>query len=156
MTRFFVLSLVLLSASRIDAAPVPPEFQGDWVLAAAACTAPLRARIDVAKLTLINGADMESFGGVEMASGFFPPDYTGIQQVVLTEVDTGDQPVTATFNYQEKKGVALIELMSPQPFRRPNPAMEKLNARFAKLDLVKRFPLHKLPLKRCAAAARGR
>jgi hypothetical protein len=90
-----------------------------------------------------------------MASGFFPPDYNGIQQVVLTEVASGDQPVTVTFNYQEKKGAAQMELAAPYPVRAPNAAMQKLNARLTKLDLRKRFPLHDVPLKHCATAGRA-
>ena len=150
-----LMSALLLTAAPAAAAPVPPEFLGEWVAASAACTAPARIRIEAARLTLVNGADMESFGGVEIATGFFPPDYSGIQQALLTEVDTGDQPVTGTFNYQEKKGVALFEFMAPQPVRAPNAAMQRLNARFAKLNLQKRFPLHQVPLKRCPAGGRA-
>lgn len=153
MTKPSLLTAALvLAALPAAAAPVPAEFLGDWVAASAACTAPVKVRLEATRLTLVNGADMESFGGVEMATGFFPPDYSGIQQVVLTEVDTGDQPVTVTFNFQEKKGVAQMELAAPYPVRAPNAAMQKLNARLTKLDLRKRFPLHNVALKRCPRA----
>ena len=78
-----LMSALLLTAAPAAAAPVPPEFLGEWVAASAACTAPARIRIEAARLTLVNGADMESFGGVEIATGFFPPDYSGIQQALL-------------------------------------------------------------------------
>src|SRR5262245_17896556 len=105
MTRHLAAALLLLSAAAVPAAAqVPAEFQGEWVAASAACTAPLRARIEAARLTLVNGADMESFAGIEMAGpSYFGPDYSGISRVLITEFD-GAQPVTATFNVEEKKG----------------------------------------------------
>src|SRR5687767_5639117 len=109
----------LFAAARAGA-QVPSEFQGEWVLAAAACEAPLRMRLETTRLTLVNGADQESFGGIEMAGpAYFGPEYRGIMAVAITEF-TGDQPVTATFNVQEKKGVAQLELASPTPGRAPN------------------------------------
>src|SRR5688572_9944285 len=103
-------ALTLLLAAAPAAAQVPAEFQGEWVAASAACTAPVRARVEAARLTLVNGADMESFGGIEMAGpSYFGPDYSGISRVLITEFE-GAQPVTAVFNVDEKKGVAQLEL----------------------------------------------
>jgi len=148
--------LLLLIAASPGAAQVPAEFQGEWVSASAACTAPLRARIEGARLTLVNGADMESFGGIEMAGpSYFGPEYRGIQAVLITEFE-GAQPVTATFNVEEKKGVAQFELGVPTPANPANTVAAAHNARLAKLSLRKRFPLQAVPLKRCPAAARGR
>ena len=131
---------------------VPAEFQGDWVAASAACTAPARVRIAAASITLVNAADKESLGAVEMSGpGFFPPDYKGIMQVAISELG-GDQPVSVTFNYQEKRGVALAEMAPPGPDARGNTALNALNARLRKLKLAKRFPLHLVPLKKCPAA----
>src|SRR5690349_10336074 len=142
MTRHLsaALPLLLLAAAPV-ATQVPAEFQGEWVAASAACTAPLRARIDAARLTLVNGADMESFGGIEMAGpGYFGPEYKGIQAVLITEFD-GAQPVTATFNVDEKKGVAQFELGVPTPANPANKVAAAANARLTKLNLRKRFPL---------------
>ena len=148
----FVLCLAAVPAT----AQVPAEFQGEWVAASAACTAPLRARIEAARLTLVNGADMESFGGIEMAGpSYFGPDYSGISRVLITEFE-GAQPVTATFNVDEKKGVAQFELGVPTPAHPANKVAAASNARLAKLNLRKRFALQAVPLKRCPAAARGR
>jgi hypothetical protein len=131
---------------------VPAEFQGDWVAASATCTAPARIRIAATSVTLVNAADKESLGAVEMAGpGFFPPDYNGIQQVAISELG-GDQPVGVTFNYQEKRGVALADMAVPGPDRPGSAALNTLNARLRKLNLVKRFPLHQVPLKKCPAA----
>ena len=150
-----LIPALLLAAAPALAAPVPAEFQGDWVAASAACTAPARVRIEAARLTLVNGADMESFAGIEMAGpSYFGPDYNGIQAVLITEFE-GAQPVTAMFNVNEKKGVAQLELGVPTPAHPANKVAAASNARLAKLNLRKRFPLQNVPLKRCAAAGRA-
>jgi hypothetical protein len=156
MGRYITSSAVLLFlAASTATAQVPAEFHGEWVAASAACTAPLRARFEAARVTLVNGADMESFGGIEMAGpGFFGPEYKGIQQVLISEFE-GDQPVRATFNFEEKKGVTALELNVPTPAHPANKVAAAANARLAKLNLVKRFPLQNVPLKRCAPAGRG-
>jgi hypothetical protein len=152
MRRHLLASAVLLVlAAGSVAAQVPPEFQGDWVLASAACTAPLKARIEAAKVTLINGADMESFAGIAMVGpSYFGPDYKGIQAVLITEFE-GAQPVTATFNVEEKKGVAQLELGVPTPAHPANKVAAASNARLATLALRKRFALQNVPLKKCPA-----
>lgn len=102
------------------------------------------------RLTLANGSDSESIGGIEMAGpGYFPPNYTGVMAVLLTEFE-GHQPVTATFNLNEKKGVAQVEFTPVMPGK-STPQLAKYNAHITKLNLAKRFPLDKVPLKRCVA-----
>ena len=151
-----LLPALILAATQATAAPVPAEFQGDWVAASAACTAPIRARVEATRLTLVNGAEVESFDGMEMApSDYFGPDYTGIQRVAIAEFE-GAQPVTATFNINEKKGVAQLELAVPTPANPANKVAMASNARLTKLNLRTRFPLHQIALKRCPAAGRGR
>jgi hypothetical protein len=156
MGRYVVASAVLLFLGTAPAtAQVPAEFHGEWVAASAACTAPLRVRVEAARVTLLNGADMESFGGIEIAGpSYFGPDYRGIQSVLITEFE-GDQPVRATLNADEKKGVVVLELGVPTPANPANKVAMASNARLAKLNLVKRFPLQNAPLKKCAAAGRG-
>jgi hypothetical protein len=132
------------------AAQVPVEFQGDWVAAQSACDAPVRFRVEAAKLTLLNGADSQSFGDVEMAGpAYWGPDYKGGIEAVAFAEFSGDQPVIATFNASGKKGVAQLEFGQPTPG--PGPALAALNARYQKLNLVKRFPINKVPLKKCPA-----
>ena len=144
----FVLALGLVNAPPVSA-QVPAEFTGEWVSAAAACTSPVRVRVEAARITLVNGADSEGFGGVEMAGpSFFGPDYRGISAVAIAELDK-DAPVQMTFNYNEKKGVGWAELASPIAGN-VNAIGKALNARLSKLNLVKRFPLHHVPLKKCA------
>jgi len=131
-------------------AVVPPEFQGTWVSAKAACESPVRARIGADKLMLDSGSDSEALGGIEMAGpGYFPPGYGGIMAVLITEFD-GEQPAMVTFNVGEKKGTAVIEFSPVMPGK-ATPLLAKYNARISKLNLAARFPLNKVTLKRCAA-----
>lgn len=154
-TRPSLAIAVLMLAAVPAAAQVPAEFQGEWVAASAACTAPARVRFEAARVTLINGADMESFGGIEMAGpSYFGPDYAGIQRVLISEFE-GAQPLTATFNVNEKKGVGQLELGVPTPAHPANKVAAASNARLAKLSLRTRFPLQNVPLKRCPAAGRA-
>ena len=84
-----------------------------------------------------------------------PSDYSGrttrgIQRVAIAEFE-GAQPVTATFNLNEKKGVLQLELAVPTPANPANKVATAANARLAKLNLRKRFPLQNVPLKKCPA-----
>jgi hypothetical protein len=146
------LLLSLTFASAASAAGVPATFQGTWVPARSACDSPLRLTVGADRITLANGGDRESLGGIEMAGpGYFPPGYAGIMAVLITEFD-GQQPATMTFNANEKKGAVLIEFAPLMPGK-PTPQLTTYNARIGKLGLAKRFPIDKVALKRCAATA---
>ena len=98
-------------------------------------------------MTLVNGSDKQLLGGIEMAGpGYFAPGYRGIQAVLITEFE-GNQPATMIFNAEEKKGVAQIDFSPVMPGT--GPALKALNAHLTKLNLAKRFPLNKVPLKKC-------
>jgi hypothetical protein len=128
---------------------VPREFQGTWVPVNANCQSPVRVQVSAQVLTLVNGKDSAAIGGIEMAGpGYFAPDYRGIMAVLITEFN-GHQPVTALFNYGEKRGAAQVEF-SPVIARAANAQSKAYNARISKLNLAKRFPLNKVPLKKCA------
>lgn len=139
--------LALTGAARPAAAQVPAEFTGDWVPASAMCSSPARIRVEAAKITLVNGADSEAFGGIEMAGpGFFGPDYRGISAVAMAEFDK-DQPVQMYFNYNEKKGVAQAELATPitANVNALNAIGKALNARLSKLNLISVSPSTRCP-----------
>jgi hypothetical protein len=141
----------------VAAAPraVPAEFQGRWVPSKASCESPLAVVIAADRLTLVNGKDTQAWSEIEMAGpGFFGRDYRGIMAVLITEV-SGHQPVTASFNVGEKKGVAQLDFSPVQPGK-STPQLKAYNAHISKLNLAKRFPLDKVSLKKCAAAASGR
>lgn len=128
----------------------PAEFQGTWVPKQASCESPLRMVVAADRVTLTNGKDSQSLGGIDMAGpGFFPPNYRGIQAVLFTEF-SGHQPVIVTFNAGEKKGAALAEYSPVQPAPKPTAQLKAYNAHISKLNLAKRFPLDKAPLKKCS------
>jgi len=105
--------------------------------------------VDADRLTLEQGSDRQELGGIEMAGpGYFPPDYRGVMAVLITEFD-GQQPVTVTFNPDEKKGSALAEFSRATPGK-ATPQLAVYNKRITTLNLAKRFALDKVPLKKCA------
>ena len=143
------LSLAVTAPSVVAASTVPAQFQGKWVPTKATCESPVRMQITADQLTLVNGKDTQALGEIEMAGpGYFPPGYRGIMAVLITEF-SGQQPATATFNVGEKKGVAQIEFSPVQPGTQ-TAMLKAYNARISKLNLAKRFPLDKAPLKKCA------
>ena len=128
---------------------VPAQFHGTWVAGNATCDSPVRVQVAALVLTLVNGNDSAALGGIEMAGpGYFPPGYRGIEAVLFTEF-SGHQPAVMTFNAGEKKGVAQMAFASMTP-RKGNAQLDALNARIAKLNLAKRFPINNVPLKKCA------
>jgi hypothetical protein len=132
--------------------PVPAEWQGTWVPVKAACESPVRVVITADRLSLMNGNDKQAIGGIEMAGpAYWGPDYQGIEAVLITEFD-GQQPVTATFNVGEKKGIAQVAFAAVQPGEAGNALLAAYNKRIKELNLAKRFPLDLVPLKKCAAA----
>lgn len=152
ITNIAIAASLLVVAAGISGvaaqSTVPAEFQGTWVPANANCQSPVRVQVSAQVLTLVNGKDSAAIGGIEMAGpGYFPPDYRGIEAVLITEFN-GQQPVTAMFNYGEKKGAAQVGF-STLITGAANAQAKAHNARISKLNLAQRFPLNKVPLKKC-------
>jgi hypothetical protein len=127
---------------------VPKEFHGSWVPVKAGCDSTLRVTVAADRVTLANGKDSQSLGGIDMAGpGYFAPGYRGIMAVLFTEF-SGHQPVILHFNAAEKKGVAQAEFAAPISSA-PTPHAKAYNAHIAKMNLAKRFPLDKDALKKC-------
>lgn len=152
--RIFAIRVLLVIAAITGASGataenlVPAGFQGKWVPAQATCASPVAVLITADRLTLVNGNDREALGGIEMAGpGYFAPDYNGIMAVLITEF-AGQQPLTATFNVGEKKGVVQVEFAPVMPGA-SNAQLRAYNARISKLNLAKRYPLNAVPLKKC-------
>ena len=142
------LAITVLSMGAAAQKTVPTEHQGRWVPAKGACDSPAAVVVAADRVTLINGKDTETLSDIEMAGpGWFPPGYRGIMAVLQTEFN-GQQPATVMFNLGEKKGVGQVEF-SPVTLR-PNTPVSAYDARILKLNLAKRFPLDKVPLKKCA------
>jgi hypothetical protein len=142
-----VLLVLALAVPRVSPAQVPAEYQGTWVPVKATCQSPSSVVLTPDRLTLVNGANRQPIGGIEMAGpGYWGPDYNGIMAVLITEFD-GQQPVTMSFNVGEKKGVAQVEFAPVMSSG--NAQQAAYNARITQLNLARRFPLNKVPLKKC-------
>jgi len=149
---WMALCVATSTFSAVALSAVPTEFQGTWVPSRATCESPVRVLVAAEALTLVNGKDSVAIGGIEMAGpGYFPPGYRGIMAVLITEF-SGQQPVTATFNLAEKKGVAQVEFAPVMPGK-SNAQLNAYNARISKLNLARRFPLNKELLKKCAGGS---
>jgi hypothetical protein len=108
-------------------------------------------RVDAETVTLISDTDTASFEGLQIAGpGYWAPDYTGMQAVMITEFE-GDQPVTAIFNYEEVEGAAMVDYTVLEG--QVNPYYAPMQERLKKLDLAGRFPLTGIALKRGPAGS---
>jgi hypothetical protein len=142
-----VMLLLAPAAQALAGDAVPAEFRGDWVPASGDCAALQRLKVAESTLTLVNGKDSQSYGGIGIPTTFFGPDYTGISVVAIPEVDGGNAPFTVYFNYDDKKGVTeveiYVEMKGPQnaQLKAIQDAAKKLAARFPALNLK--------PLKKC-------
>jgi hypothetical protein len=150
--RALLAAAVLFAGSSLVARDtIPSEFRGDWVPQKAECTSAVKLRVAEETLTLINGADSQSWGNVGVPTSFFGPDYQGISAVALPDFDAS-QPFTVYFNVDEKKGVTKVSIYSEM--KGPmNPQVAKIQA--AAKKLAARFPLNDLPLKKCPGSPRG-
>lgn len=143
----WLLAVVVSPISAAQTA-VPAEFHGTWTPVSAACDSVMRVVVAAQVLTFINGKDSAAIGGIEMAGpGYFPPGYRGIEAVLITEFN-GHQPATMVFNAGEKKGVAQVGFSAVTPGK-ANAQLNAYNARIARLNLARRFPLNNVPLKKC-------
>ena len=125
---------------------VPAQFHGDWVPQKATCeAAPARLRVAAGNLTLINGKDTQTYGGLGVPTSYFGPDYRGISVVAIADFE-GAQPFTVYFNHEEKKGVTRVEIYVPMPGP-ANPQVAKIQS--AAKALAARFPVNNVPLKQC-------
>jgi hypothetical protein len=146
------LALALLTGPQRPAAAqnvMPAEFHGDWVPAKATCDSPTRFRVTGNKFTLINGKDSVSYGDLHMATSYFGPDYNGISRAVMPDSNAKEPPFMAFFNYEEKKGVAQLDIHTEAPLS-PHAAVREIQLMHKKL--AQRFPLlNNAPLKKCAS-----
>ncbi len=126
---------------------VPAQFQGDWVPATAACDSAVRFRVTESRMTLINGADKAEYGDLGTTATYFGDSYQGISVVFLPELNGGNPPFTVFFNADEKKGVTKVDIYTymPGPLNAPG----KVTQAAAK-KLATRFPVNRIPLKKCA------
>jgi len=152
ITRFVLGTALLFAAATAITTQaqdkVPPQFQGDWVPVTAACTSAVRFRVAESRMTLINAADKADYGDLGLSSSFFGPEYNGISVVYLPELNGNNPPFTVYFNADEKKGITKVDIYTemPGPMNAPGRALQA-----AAKKLATRFPLNKVPLKKCPA-----
>lgn len=143
-----VAAILLAGVQLLAQTSMPAELRGDWVPQTAGCGSPLKLRVAEATLTLVNGADSQSWGNVGVPTTFFGPDYRGISVVALPDFDAS-QPFTVYFNADEKNGVTKVNIDTE--VRGPmNPELARIQA--AAKKLATRFPLNDVPLKKCPNA----
>lgn len=129
----FPLLCLLLATTSVPATeiPVPAEFIGEWVPAGSSCDAQSRLRVESNTVTLINGADSQQFGHLDICfSCEGGARYSGLVVWLLPEFNQhGRTPFIVRFNAQEEKGITVVEIDQD--------------------NLKKRFPLHNLKLHKC-------
>jgi hypothetical protein len=128
---------------------VPPELRGDWVAVTLSCDAPVRFRSSATRMSLINGGDTASWGDVAIAYSFFGPEYDGIQLVAMPDFNSGSPPFTVTFNFDEKRGAARVDIFQETANPDRIPAVEAIQA--AARALAERFPMNAVELRMCPA-----
>ncbi len=136
-----IVVLLVASQARAQGKQVEAEWRGDYVVAAAACTSPVRLRLGVDRMTLINGRDSAVFRDLDFTHSYYGQDYDGIQFVSMPEYTRSSNsaqgyPFLVQFNDGEKRG-ALRILDDMQP------------------SLKQRFPIADVPLRRCAGTGTG-
>ena len=131
-----VLLVLLAGSAHAQGKQVEPEFRGDYVADSSTCSAPLRFRVGVDRLTLINGTDTASFADLDFSFSWYGHDYSGIQFVSMPEytrstASADGYPFLVQFNDGEQRGrIRVLADMQPA--------------------LQRRFPLADVPLKRCS------
>jgi hypothetical protein len=144
-TALGTAAILLAGLQLLAQSSIPPEFRGDWVPQTASCGSAVKLQVAEATLTLVNGADSQSWGNVGLPTSFFGPDYAGISVVALPDFDAS-QPFTVYFNADEKKGVTKVNIYTAMPGPM-NPEVTKIQA--AAKKRATRFPLNDVPLKKC-------
>ena len=106
---------------------VAAEFRGEWVPARAACTSPLRLKIDSNMVAFVKGADRAEYRKLDQC---FTCAGRDVENVTLLTTDAmGDSPFTIYLDGSKRR-----------------PSVETL---FNDKKLAARFPLGKVPLKKC-------
>lgn len=127
---------LLLAATPVLAAqqhPVPEEFIGEWVPVGSTCNASSRLRVEDNTVTLVNGADLEQFGDLDLCfSCEGGARYNGMVLWLMPESKRskkGQAPFIVKFNAKEEQGITVVEIVRD--------------------NLKKRFPFHNTKLYKC-------
>ena len=121
-------SLSLGAPQEMTGGSVARQFRGEWVPARAACTSPLRLKIDSSVVTFVKGADSAEYRKLDQCFACAGHDVEGV--TLLTTDAMGDSPFTIYLDESKK---------------RPSVSVYFDNDR----KLAARFPFVKTPLKKC-------
>jgi hypothetical protein len=123
---------VLFAAISVNAAEstVPSEFLGDWVPSKASCKSKMRLHVASTTITLINGADSQQFGNIDVCHTCEGgAQYSGNVIWLSPEFNSGDAPFMVRFNADEAMGVAVVDMESS--------------------SIGNRFPIYDMKLRKC-------
>ncbi|HEX8423275.1 MAG TPA: hypothetical protein VF634_07685 [Pyrinomonadaceae bacterium] len=98
----FALAALALGMPRATAeVTVAAEFRGEWVPAKAACTSPLRLKIDAQMVTFVRGTDRAEYRKLDQCFSCAGRD---VENVTLLTTDAmGDSPFTIYLDGSKKK-----------------------------------------------------
>ena len=128
-----VLSLALTALAfaapqEMTGGSVAEEFRGEWVPAKAACTSPLRLKIEPRTVTFMKGADRAEYRKLDQCFTCMGRDVENI--TILSTDAMGDSPFTIYLDGSKKKAAVTVDFANDR----------KLGAR---------FPFGKAALKKC-------
>lgn len=111
---------------------VAAEFRGDWVPSRAACTSPLRLRIDANVVTFVKGDDRAEYRKLDQCFTCAGRDAENV--TLLTTDAMGDSPFTIYLDGSKKLPTVTVYFDNDK-------------------KLAARFPFGKAPLKKCKASS---
>ncbi|MEA2174812.1 MAG: hypothetical protein QOD00_2404 [Blastocatellia bacterium] len=94
-------SLTFGTSQDMTGGSVAVEFRGEWVPAKAACTSPLRLKIDVHMVTFVKGTDRAEYRKLEQCFSCMGHDVENI--TLLSTNAMGDSPFTIYLDGSKKR-----------------------------------------------------
>jgi hypothetical protein len=123
-----LVAFATLSGLAFSSAPTPKEFHGYWVPQTSTCKSELGLHVEPTGVSLQNGAISRLFTTQTCFSCEGGARYSGIV-VWVSPISTSEAPFFVYFNADERRGIARIEITSP--------------------ELRSEFPIKNVKLKRC-------
>lgn len=125
---FAIAALTFGTPQTMTGGSVAAEFRGEWVPAKAACTSPLRLKIDSNMVTFVKGDDRAEFRKLDQCFSCAGRD---VENITWLSTDAmGDSPFTIYLDGSKKKLAVQVDFSNDK----------KLGAR---------FPFGKASLKKC-------
>jgi hypothetical protein len=127
-SSFAIAVLAIPSSQGMTGGSVAAEFRGEWVLASAACTSPLKLIIEPTTVTFVKGSDRAEFRKLEQCFSCMGRD---VENITLLSTDArGDSPFMIYLDGSKKKPSVSVDFSNDK-------------------ELGKRFPFGTVALKKC-------